>query len=205
MADDAPPTACAHLADVRDVTPSSPDGCTQCLAAGDTWVSLRICLTCGQVGCCDASPNKHATAHHHATGHPIIQSYERGQAWRWCYVDEQMVPEGEPFRPAGPRIEEDLPIERIDRGEVGGFFIRNPEAGGDEFLAEVTYYWRGNIMVITHTTVRDQLAGRGTARRLYTAAVEAARAEGFKIVPQCPVALRTFNKQADWNDVRHRY
>jgi predicted GNAT family acetyltransferase len=199
------PTGCAHLAGIADVSPSSPDGCTACLAAGDTWVNLRICLTCGQVSCCDASPNRHATAHHRATGHPIIQSFQPGEAWRWCYVDDRMLPDGVPFRPAGPKAPPDLPIVRIDKGEVGGFFVRNPEPGDPEYLAEVTYYWRDRLMVITHTTVREQLAGQGTSKRLYEAAVEAARAEGFKILPQCPVALRTFNKRADWNDVRHRY
>jgi len=89
---------CEHEASLGDVTPTSPDGCTQCLAIGDPWVNLRICLTCGQVGCCDGSKNRHATAHHHATGHPIIQSFQPGEGWRWCYVDERMLPDAVPFR-----------------------------------------------------------------------------------------------------------
>jgi len=101
--------------------------------------------------------------------------------------------------------DEPLAIVRVDHGEVGGFFVKNAEGADPENLAEVTYYWRGRIMVITHTIVREQLAGKGVSKRLYAAAVEAARAEGFKIVPQCPVALRTFNKESGWDDVRHRY
>jgi len=58
---------------------------------GDTWVNLRLCLTCGQVGCCDNSKNKHATAHHKETGHPVIQSYQPGEAWRYCYVHDQSL------------------------------------------------------------------------------------------------------------------
>ena len=79
-------TACTHLDETNDVTPSGI-GCVECLAAGGRWVHLRVCMTCGHVGCCDSSPNKHATAHFHATEHPLIQSYEPGEAWWWCYVD----------------------------------------------------------------------------------------------------------------------
>jgi hypothetical protein len=79
---------CNHLDDVRPITPSA-DGCEDCLAEGFTrWVHLRLCRACGHVGCCDSSPGRHATAHHHATAHPVIQSYEPGEDWLWCYVDE---------------------------------------------------------------------------------------------------------------------
>ena len=81
---------CSHLADIGPVTASAA-GCEDCLAIGDTWVHLRVCMTCGHVGCCDNSKNKHATKHFHATGHPIIQSFERGESWLWCYVDEQFM------------------------------------------------------------------------------------------------------------------
>lgn len=81
---------CSHVAAIGPVTPSAP-GCEDCLKIGDDWVHLRICMTCGHVGCCDNSKNKHATRHFHATGHPIIQSFERGESWLWCYVDEQFM------------------------------------------------------------------------------------------------------------------
>lgn len=80
-------TACTHLGMIREVTPSG-NGCKECLEMGDTWVHLRLCLTCGHVGCCDSSKNKHATKHFHATNHPIIQSYQPDEDWRWCYIDE---------------------------------------------------------------------------------------------------------------------
>jgi uncharacterized UBP type Zn finger protein len=80
-----------HIGEIRDVTPITPDGCAECLATGGRWVHLRLCLSCGHVGCCDSSPNKHATAHVKGTGHPIVQSFQPGEDWRWCYVDEQYV------------------------------------------------------------------------------------------------------------------
>ena len=70
-----------------DVTPSAL-GCEECLKSGSQWLHLRICRTCGHVGCCDDSPNKHATAHFHATGHPVIEGYDPPEGWGWCYVDE---------------------------------------------------------------------------------------------------------------------
>jgi len=81
---------CAHLDLIRDITPSSA-GCEDCLKIGSSWVNLRLCLECGHVGCCDSSPNRHATAHFHQTKHPIIRSFEPGEEWRWCYVDEMEV------------------------------------------------------------------------------------------------------------------
>lgn len=76
--------------------PPSSDGCTACLESGSRWVTLRRCLTCGTVACCDSSPNRHASAHARETGHPLIQSFEPRQDWIWCYVDEVTLelPEG---------------------------------------------------------------------------------------------------------------
>ncbi|HEX5429520.1 MAG TPA: UBP-type zinc finger domain-containing protein [Patescibacteria group bacterium] len=83
---------CAHIQDANPNTePKTPNGCEECLEIGDTWVHLRLCLTCGHVGCCDSSKNKHATKHFHATGHPVIKSFQPGENWRWCYIDELMV------------------------------------------------------------------------------------------------------------------
>jgi uncharacterized UBP type Zn finger protein len=81
------PTYCAHLAQIQEVTPSA-EGCEDCLRIGADWVHLRLCLTCGHVGCCDSSKNKHATKHFHATQHAIIKSFEPGEDWGYCYPDE---------------------------------------------------------------------------------------------------------------------
>jgi uncharacterized UBP type Zn finger protein len=88
--------ACGHLEGVathRVAVKPSARGCEDCLRSGDDWVHLRLCLSCGHVGCCDSSPNRHATAHFHATKHPVIKSYEPGEEWAWCYVDEAMLDE----------------------------------------------------------------------------------------------------------------
>ncbi len=81
---------CTHLDQINDVEPSA-DGCEECLQIGDTWVHLRECLICGHVGCCDSSRNKHAHRHAAEAGHPIVRSFEPGEDWRWCFVDEILV------------------------------------------------------------------------------------------------------------------
>ena len=78
---------CTHLDSIATVTPSAP-GCEECLKMGDTWVHLRLCRTCGHVGCCDQSKNRHATKHFQATAHPIIEGWDPPEGWGWCYVDE---------------------------------------------------------------------------------------------------------------------
>jgi hypothetical protein len=80
---------CGHLDTIRYVDLPDPiAGCEECLATGGWWVHLRMCHECGHIGCCDDSPSKHATAHFHATNHPVIRSAEPGEDWSWCYVDE---------------------------------------------------------------------------------------------------------------------
>jgi uncharacterized UBP type Zn finger protein len=86
-------TECSHLKDHVKVSTTSRHVCEDCVKTGDRWVHLRLCTDCGHVGCCDSSPNRHATKHFHATGHPIIRSAEPGESWLWCYVDEGQVGE----------------------------------------------------------------------------------------------------------------
>ena len=86
MADDE----CTHLDQINDVEPLT-QGCGECLKTGARWVHLRLCLTCGEVNCCDSSPNRHATKHFHASGHPLIQSAQPGEDWVWCYVDQMSM------------------------------------------------------------------------------------------------------------------
>jgi uncharacterized UBP type Zn finger protein len=83
---------CEHIKKAdKDVKPKTPEGCEECLKTGDEWVHLRLCLTCGHVGCCDSSKNKHATKHFHETKHPVIKSFQPGEDWLWCYVNEIMI------------------------------------------------------------------------------------------------------------------
>jgi uncharacterized UBP type Zn finger protein len=86
---------CSHMP--ASSKPPRTDGCEECLAAGGRWVHLRLCLSCGHVGCCDNSPGRHATKHFQSTAHPVIQSFEPGEDWGWCYVDNAMLG---PFPPA---------------------------------------------------------------------------------------------------------
>ena len=83
-------SVCNHRDMIRNVSPNT-DGCEECLATGGRWVHLRMCRTCGHVGCCDSSPGKHARKHAHIDGHPIIRSIEPGEDWSWCFVDETVV------------------------------------------------------------------------------------------------------------------
>ena len=80
--------ACTHIGAVTDVKTARHRECEECVKTGDRWVHLRTCQTCGRTLCCDSSPNRHARAHFHETQHPLIQSAERGEDWKWCYVDE---------------------------------------------------------------------------------------------------------------------
>ena len=85
------PSTCEHLQDIKVVAhPDGVRGREDCLEIGGRWVHLRMCLTCGHVGCCDSSPNRHARQHWKASGHPIIQSLEPGETWAWCFVDETL-------------------------------------------------------------------------------------------------------------------
>jgi len=82
--------SCSHLDQITIASPNG-EGCEECLKTGGRWVHLRYCLTCGHVGCCDSSPGKHATAHFRETGHPVVQSLEPGETWRWCYIDQELI------------------------------------------------------------------------------------------------------------------
>ena len=83
-------SGCSHLDHARNVEPRT-DGCGECLASGMRWVHLRLCLSCGHVGCCNDSEGQHARAHFEDTGHPIMRSHEPGEIWSWCWVDEVEV------------------------------------------------------------------------------------------------------------------
>ena len=81
---------CTHYDQIRDVSPSS-NVCDECIKMGERWVHLRMCLTCGNVGCCDSSKNKHARQHYHQVNHPVIESREPNEDWRYCFVDDEVT------------------------------------------------------------------------------------------------------------------
>ena len=84
-------TKCTHADQIKVTRPESVEGCEECLKIGGRWVHLRVCLTCGKVGCCDNSPNKHARAHYSETKHPLIQSVEPGETWAYCFEDNELM------------------------------------------------------------------------------------------------------------------
>jgi CPA1 family monovalent cation:H+ antiporter len=84
--------ACPHVAELGpEPPPGTREGCEDCLREGSRWVHLRLCLGCGHVGCCDSSPRRHASAHSRTVGHPVVRSFEPGEDWRWCFVDQTLV------------------------------------------------------------------------------------------------------------------
>jgi Zn-finger in ubiquitin-hydrolases and other protein len=103
--------ACTHLRTIREVVPSAL-GCEECLKIGQAWVHLRLCRTCGHVGCCDESAGRHASGHFRATCHPIIEGYDPPEGWGWCYVDQVM------FDLSDDRTPHPGPIPRHSRGTV---------------------------------------------------------------------------------------
>ena len=88
--------ACQHVMNLAPIPPGS-EGCEECVKMGSTWVHLRLCLSCGHVGCCDSSPGRHATRHFHRTSHPVVASFEPGERWAWCYIDEAELEVPEEF------------------------------------------------------------------------------------------------------------
>jgi len=99
-------SSCVHLVEAEGRTEGvrpSGHGCAECLADHGVWVHLRLCLTCGHVGCCDDSPRRHATGHAHATGHPVIRSFEPGEDWGYCYPDDAFVEELRAWPGESPR------------------------------------------------------------------------------------------------------
>jgi uncharacterized UBP type Zn finger protein len=82
------PSICSHLDTIEFMELPVPiEGCAECLKIGSSWVHLRMCMKCGQIGCCDDSPNRHASKHAHEVSHPIIRSAETGEDWSWCFID----------------------------------------------------------------------------------------------------------------------
>ena len=90
--------SCDHLTGLKPITARTL-GCEECLKLGTPWVHLRLCLSCGHVGCCDSSPGRHATRHFHDTSHPVVASFEPDERWAWCYADEEELPVPARFEP----------------------------------------------------------------------------------------------------------
>jgi len=137
---------CDHLDQINPDRPAAHDVCDACVAIGSRWVHLRQCLTCGQTNCCDSSPNRHATKHHHASGHPIMQTLERGEDWAWCFVDRLTLDLGDDgdWRTIDPFFDAGLEFAReaIAGGQAVPFPAGATERGFPLGVWESTYRGR---------------------------------------------------------------
>ena len=119
---------CSHLDQIKDVEPNTPDGCEECLAIGDEWVHLRLCMSCGHVGCCDQSPNRHASKHAKKVGHPVIRSFEPGEDWFWNFDTDDYYDGPELTTPQSRPADETVPGPR---GRVPDDWMAQLEARDD--------------------------------------------------------------------------
>jgi adenylate cyclase len=148
-----------HLEEVnQNIEAKTPDGCEECLQMGSDWVHLRLCLSCGHVGCCDNSPNKHATKHFKSTKHPIIRSFEPGETWEWCYVDNILVG-------SHPSQKKDDKIKSQDakKEEVVGknkYLKENPHSSFLQSSSPTPQIRLNSILKKSQTRVRKTLEGK---------------------------------------------
>jgi MFS family permease len=134
---------CTHLDYIKEVTPVS-EGCADCIAQGDTWVHLRMCRTCGYVGCCDDSKNKHARGHFHDTGHPLVKSLEPGEDWAYCYVDEIfMTLGGEPLEASE---DADEPLETSEDADESAGVVRSYLVIAGLYTLSASLIWGVNTL-----------------------------------------------------------
>ena len=148
-----------HLKEVnQNIEAKTPDGCEECLHIGSDWVHLRLCLSCGHVGCCDNSPNKHATKHFKSTKHPIIRSFEPGETWEWCYVDNILID-------SHPSQKKDDKIKSQDakKEEVVGknkYLKENPHSSFLQSYSPTPQIRPNSILKKSQTRVRKTLEGK---------------------------------------------
>lgn len=167
---------CAHLASILILEgPDEVDGCDTCLVEGGTWMHLRMCMTCGVVGCCDDSPNQHARQHAEAESHPVVRSIEPGESWSYCYVDDAV------FHVAG--------AEAIAVAELPHTFHNDVEGGriemyvGDEVVGWIQYSSVGEAISLTQTEIFAGNQGLGYDGELV---LEAIRIFGERKKPLIP-------------------
>ena len=158
-------TPCTHLASILILEgPDEVDGCDTCLAEGGGWVHLRMCMSCGVVGCCDDSPNQHAKKHAAAESHPVVRSIEQGESWSYCYIDDAV------FHVAG--------AEPVAKEEQPHSFNHDTEGGriemwvGDEMVGRLQYSEVGEAINITQTEIFAGNQGLGYDGELVMEAIE---------------------------------
>ena len=146
---------CTHLSLLEHDATAVADGCVECLAAGGRWLHLRRCVTCGHIGCCDQSPGRHATAHFHEVGHPLLQSFEPGEDWYWywCFADELLV-----------EVDADVPSRRTrDRSSPD---LKDPERRvTDRLGGRSVGHGRSPVATSPRLATRPRMVGSTSAAR----------------------------------------
>lgn len=166
------------------------DGCDTCLAEGGHWVHLRMCMTCGQVGCCDSSPGQHARKHAAAEGHPIVRSIEPGEWWSYCFVDDVTfhVAGAEPVKPPVKSINHNR-----DAGTIGVWV-------NAEHVAWLRYEPIGDSINIISTEAKSGCEGLGYEGDLVLEAIDTFWAEGKPIIPSCEFARAYIRYRPELHD-----
>lgn len=184
---------CAHLSSILILEgPDEVDGCDTCLAEGGTWLHLRMCMTCGEVGCCDDSPGRHARRHAEAEGHPVIRSVEPGESWSYCFVDDAV------FHVAG--------AEKVAEVELPHTFNHDPEGGrielwvGDDRVGRIEYGEVGEAINLTKTEVFAGNQGLGYGGELVREALRMFRARSKFVIPSCEFARSYIASRPELHD-----
>ena len=181
---------CSHLASILILEgPDEVDGCDTCLTEGGTWHHLRMCMTCGEVGCCDDSPGQHARAHAGAAAHPVVRSIEPGESWSYCYVDDAV------FHVAG--------AEAVAAEELPHTFRDDTEGGrielwvGDDVVGWIQYSAVGEAISLTHTEVFAGNQGLGYGGELVLEAIRTFGAQNKPLIPSCDFARSYIAKRPE--------
>lgn len=172
---------CSHLSSVLILEgPDEVDGCDTCLVEGGTWLHLRMCMTCGEVGCCDDSPGQHARRHAATAEHPVIRSIEPGESWSYCYVDDAV------FHVAGTDVVEPEPLPHtFNHDRAGG---RIDLWVGDEMVGRVQYTAVGEAINLTSTEVFVGHRGRGHGGELVLETIRVFSSPSKPLIPSCEFA-----------------
>ena len=175
---------CSHLSSILILEgPDEVDGCDTCLAEGGHWVHLRMCMTCGEVGCCDDSPGQHARKHAEAEAHPIVRSIEPREHWSYCFIDDAV------FNVAGADAVAEAPVPHTFNHDTEGGRIELWV--GDEPVGRIEYSPIGEAINITKTEVFAGHQGLGYDGELVDEAIRIFRARNKPLIPSCEIA-RTY-------------
>lgn len=176
-------TTCTHLGSIQILEGPEPDeldGCETCLVEGTKWLHLRMCMTCGVVGCCDDSPGQHARKHADAESHPVVRSIEPGESWSYCFVDDVV------FNVAGTNVQKAV--------EPPHTFNDDPGAGridmwvGSDRVGWIDYGVVGDSINLTHTEVVAGKQGLGYGGELVREAIRVFGAQNKPLIPSCEFA-----------------